>query len=187
MSTSRCSGPARSSGPTGTDVSASATGSSSIRIGTPTPAPRRSRSAHRTGRARDPDRSAAARARAIETLQQNRELVHDEEIWIAFTEQIVLGMGGEPGAARACAAEMVREWERHENFSLYEDALPVLDELRRHEISIGVISNGERGLDEFVEHHALDGDAIVGSKAHGRVKPHASIFVAALQALDAEP
>ena len=135
----------------------------------------------------DPDRYADARARAIETLQQNRELVHNEEIWIAFTEQIVLGMGGEPGAACVCAAEMVREWERHENFSLYEDALPVLDELRRHEISIGLISNGQRDLDEFVEHHALDVDAIVGSKAHGRVKPHASIFVAALQALDAEP
>ena len=73
-----------------------------------------------------------ARARAIETLQQNHELVHDEEIWIAFTEQIVLGMGGDPGGPRACATDMVREWERHENFSLYEDALPVLDELRRH-------------------------------------------------------
>ncbi len=113
--------------------------------------------------------------------------MHDEEIWIAFTEQIVLGMGGDAGAARACATEMVREWERHENFSLYEDALPVLDELRRHEIKIGLISNGQRDLDEFVEHHALAVDAVVGSKAHGRVKPHASIFVAALQALDVRP
>jgi putative hydrolase of the HAD superfamily len=81
----------------------------------------------------------------------------------------------------------VREWERHENFSLYEDALPVLEELRRREIRIGLISNGQRDLEEFVEHHALDVDAVVGSKAHGRVKPHASIFVAALQALGAEP
>ena len=30
-------------------------------------------------------------------------------------------------------------------------------------------------------------DAVVGSKAHGRVKPHASIFVAALQALAVGP
>jgi HAD superfamily hydrolase (TIGR01549 family) len=64
---------------------------------------------------------------------------------------------------------------------------PVLDELRRHEIKIGLISNGQRDLEEFAVHHALDVDAIVGSKAHGRVKPHASIFVAALQALDARP
>ena len=141
----------------------------------------------RHGLTLDPDRYAAARADAIDTLQHNHELVHDEEIWIAFTEQIVLGMGGEPGAARECATDMVREWERHENFSLYEDALPVLDELRRRKLKIGLISNGQRDLEEFVEHHGLDVDAVVGSKAHGRVKPHASIFVAALQALDVRP
>jgi putative hydrolase of the HAD superfamily len=63
----------------------------------------------------------------------------------------------------------------------------MLDELRRHEITIGLISNGQRDLDEFVEHHAPEVDAVVGSKAHGRVKPHASIFVAALGALDVRP
>jgi putative hydrolase of the HAD superfamily len=141
----------------------------------------------RHGLALDPSLYGDARAHAIETLQQNHELVHDEEIWIAFTEQIVLRMGGDPSRARACAAEMVREWERHENFSLYEDAIPVLDELRRHRLKIGLISNGQRDLDEFAEHHALEVDAVVGSKAHGRVKPHASIFVAALQALAVGP
>jgi putative hydrolase of the HAD superfamily len=141
----------------------------------------------RHGLALVPDRYPEARANAIETLQRNHELVHDEEIWIAFTEQIVLGMGGDASGARACARDMVREWERHENFSLYEDALPVLDELRRNEIKIGLISNGQRDLEEFTEHHVLDVDAVVGSKAHGRVKPHASIFVAALQALDVAP
>ena len=125
-----------------------------------------------------------ARAHAIATLQANHELVHDEEVWIAFTEQIVLGMGGDAGGARACAVDMVREWERHENFSLYEDALPVLDELRRHGLKIGLISNGQRDLEEFTEHHLLEVDTVVGSKAHGRIKPHASIFVAALEALD---
>jgi HAD superfamily hydrolase (TIGR01549 family) len=141
----------------------------------------------RHGLVLDPDRYDAARANAIETLQHNHSLVHDEEVWIAFTEQIVLGMGGDPSGARACATDMVREWERHENFSLYEDALPVLDELRRHSIRIGLISNGQRDLDEFTAHHALDVDAVVGSKAHGRIKPHASIFVAALQLLEVEP
>jgi putative hydrolase of the HAD superfamily len=82
---------------------------------------------------------------------------------------------------------MVREWERHENFSLYEDALPVLDELRRNRIKIGLVTNGQRDLDEFVEHHRLQVDARVGSKAHGRIKPHPSIFVAALAELHATP
>jgi len=135
----------------------------------------------------DPDRYGRARAAAIAEIQRHHELVHDEEVWIAFTEQIVLRMGGDPGGARACATDMVSEWERHENFSLYEDALPVLEELRRHDLKIGLISNGQRDLDEFAAHHDLEVDAIVGSKAHGRVKPHASIFFAALQALAVSP
>ena len=141
----------------------------------------------RHGLTLDPDLYGAARAAAIEELQHNHELVHDEEIWIAFTEQIVLGMGGDASGARECAIDMVREWERHDNFSLYDDALPVLDELRRHGLRIGLISNGQRELDEFAAHHDLVVDAIVGSKAHGRVKPHASIFMAALEALGVAP
>ncbi|MDH4101905.1 MAG: HAD family hydrolase [Thermoleophilia bacterium] len=141
----------------------------------------------RHGLTLDPDLYGAARGSAIEELQRNHELVHDEEIWIAFTEQIVLHMGGDFSGARACATDMVREWERHENFSLYEDALPVLDELRRRALKIGLISNGQRDLDEFATHHDLEVDAIVGSKTHGRVKPHASIFMAALEALDVSP
>jgi putative hydrolase of the HAD superfamily len=141
----------------------------------------------RHGLTLDPVRYSDARAAAIETLQRDRELVHDEEVWIAFTEQIVLGMGGDAPIARSCAVDMVREWERHENFALYEDALPVLDDLRTRGIKIGLVSNGQRDLDEFTAHHALEVDAVVGSKAHGRVKPHASIFVAALRALDVTP
>ena len=139
----------------------------------------------RHGLALDPARYDEARAAAIHTLQRDRELVHDEEVWIAFTEQIVRGMGGDADGAHECATDMVREWERHENFSLYEDALPVLEELRRNRLKIGLISNGQRDLEEFKQHHLLDVDAVVGSKAHGRVKPHASIFVAALDALEA--
>ena len=82
---------------------------------------------------------------------------------------------------------LVREWERHENFALYEDALPVLDELRRHRLKIGLVTNGQRDLDEFVAHHRLDVDAMVGSKAHGRIKPDPSIFEAALEQLEAAP
>ena len=131
----------------------------------------------------DPKRYEDARGAAIEKLQAQRTLVHDEEVWIAFTEQIVLGMGGEPARARACAADLVREWERHENFALYEDALPVLEELRRHGLRLGLVSNGQRDLEEFAVHHALEVDAMVGSRSHGRIKPHPSIFVAALRAI----
>ena len=60
--------------------------------------------------------------------------------------------------ARACAVEIVRAWERHDNFDLYEDALPVLEALRAHGLRIGLVSNGQRDLEEFARHHALDVD-----------------------------
>jgi HAD superfamily hydrolase (TIGR01662 family) len=141
----------------------------------------------RHGLALDPARYEQARLDAIDELQRQRDLVHDVEVWVAFTERIVVGMGGDPAGSRACAADMVREWERHENFSLYEDALPVLEELRAHGLKLGVVSNGERDLDEFVSHHGLEVDVAVGSKSHGVRKPDPSIFEAALAALGVAP
>jgi len=141
----------------------------------------------RHGLTLDPARYEDARLAAIEEVQHHPELVHDEEIWIAFTEQIMVGMGGEPGGCRACAVDMVREWERHDNFHLYEDAMPALDEMRRHGLRVGLISNGQRDLAEFAEHHGLDVDVTVGSTAHGRIKPHPSIFESALTALEVGP
>jgi putative hydrolase of the HAD superfamily len=135
----------------------------------------------------DPSLYETARLAALADLQRHPELVHDEEVWIAFTEDIVRGMGGDAGGSRACAVDMVREWERHENFSLYEDALPVLEELRRHRLLIGLVSNGQRDLREFVHHHGLVVDVAVGSAAHGRQKPHPSIFEAALATLRIAP
>jgi putative hydrolase of the HAD superfamily len=137
----------------------------------------------RHGLVLDPDRYAGARVDAIATLQQNHELVHDEEIWIAFTEDIVRGMGGDAEGSRACAVEIVRRWEIHANFDLYDDAIPLLEALRAHELRIGLISNGQRDLEAFARHHALDVDVAVGSKTHGRTKPHASIFETALASL----
>ena len=135
------------------------------------------------GLAFDPARYESGRLAAIDEVQQHPELVHDEEVWILFTEQIMVGMGGEPGRCRECAVEMVRRWERHHNFSLYDDALPALAEMRRHGLRIGLISNGQRDLEEFAQHHELDVDVACGSLAHGRIKPHPSIFEAALEAL----
>ncbi len=131
----------------------------------------------------DPGRYEEARLAAFEDLRAHPEYVHDEEIWVAFTEDIVRGMGGDADGARACAADMVRRWEIHANFNLYDDAVPVLEALRDHGLRIGLVSNGQRDLEAFALHHRLDVDAAVGSKSHGRTKPHASIFESALSAL----
>ena len=135
----------------------------------------------------EPTRYEEARLAAFAKLRGHPELVHDEEIWIAFTEDIVRGMGGAAAGARACAVEIVRRWEDHANFDLYDDAAPALEEMRRHGLGIGLISNGQRDLEDFARHHRLDVDVAVGSKSHGRTKPHASIFESALSALGVVP
>jgi HAD superfamily hydrolase (TIGR01549 family) len=141
----------------------------------------------RHGLVLDAARYDDARAAAIETLQKHPELEHDEEIWVAFTERIVRGMGGDAEGAHEVAVEMTHAWELHENFELYEDVLPVLGELRAHGLRIGLVSNTGRNLDEFISHHRLDVDAALASGAHGWTKPHRSIFLAVLERLGIEP
>ena len=145
------------------------------------------RRAEQFGLRLDPARYEEARAAAVETLERHPELVHDEEIWIAFTERIVRGMGGEGDVAHECAVAIERAWEEHGNFDLYEDALPVLDRLRRAGLRIGLVSNGARDLGSFVVHHRLEVDAAVGSREHGWTKPHETIFRAALERLGVQP
>ena len=135
----------------------------------------------------DSGRYEDARAAAVTALERHPELEHDEEIWVAFTERIVRGMGGEGERARECAAAIERAWEEHGNFDLYEDALPVLEELRRLDLKLALVSNGVRDLEAFVAHHGLDVDAAVCSRDHGWVKPHETIFRAALERLGVEP
>jgi putative hydrolase of the HAD superfamily len=130
----------------------------------------------------DPARYDDARRNAIATLKRHPELDHDEEVWILFTERIIEGMGG-AGSTYDCAAEMTRAWERADHFELYDDVLPVLDALRRHDLKLGLLSNTARDLDEFVEHHRLDVDAVLTSRVHGKTKPHDSIFHAMLERL----
>jgi HAD superfamily hydrolase (TIGR01509 family) len=65
--------------------------------------------------------------------------------------------------------------------------LPVLAELRRHRLKIGLVSNTARDLDHFVEHHRLDVDAVVSSGHFGKTKPHPSIFEFVLRRLEVPP
>jgi HAD superfamily hydrolase (TIGR01662 family) len=135
----------------------------------------------------DPARYEAARDAALVDLRRHPELEHDDEIWFRFTERIVRGMGGDADSAYDCAVEITRGWERHENFELYDDAVPVLAELRAAGLRIGLVSNSARDVREFARHHGLDVDAGISSFHHGRTKPHASIFRAVLDLLAVEP
>ena len=141
----------------------------------------------RYGLTLDPALYDDARLRAIETLERHPELDHDEALWIAFTERIVRGMGGDGAGAHECALAMMRAWEQAEHFELYDDVLPTLETLRGHGVGLGLVSNTGRDLDAFVRHHGLDVDVAVGSRGHGKTKPHPSIFLAVLERLEVAP
>ena len=141
----------------------------------------------RFGLSLDPARYAEARMAALEDLEHHPELDHDEEIWVRFTEDIIRGMGGNGAGVRDVAEAITDGWLHSENFELYEDAIPVLETLRRHDLKIGLVSNTSRDLDAFIRHFALDVDAWLASGRHGKVKPSPTIFRAVLDLLEAEP
>jgi putative hydrolase of the HAD superfamily len=150
-------------------------------------AERYARIAARHGLTLETSRYEEAREAAVLNLKRHPELLHDESLWHRFTEEIVIGMGGPEEIASECATEIEEGWAVSENFELFEDALPALEELRAAGLKIGLVSNGIRDLKEFVAHHRLDVDAIVDSRSHGRVKPHPTIFQAALELLGVAP
>src|SRR5437588_2721894 len=145
------------------------------------------RAGERHGLRLDPTRYEQARDAALVDLRRHPELEHDDEIWFRFTERIVRGMGGDADSAYACAVEITRAWERHENFELYDDVPDALAALRAAGLRIGLVSNSSRDVHDFARHHRLDVDAGISSFHHGHTKPHASISRAVLDLLDAEP
>jgi putative hydrolase of the HAD superfamily len=135
----------------------------------------------------DPALYKEARTKAVEGLRKHPDFRHDEEIWVAFTERIIRGMGGNSDHAYQCAVEMTKAWEHAHNFDLFDDALPVLDVLKERGLKLGLVSNTGRDIDEFLAHHRLPIDAALSSKTHGKVKPHPTIFRAVLERLEVEP
>ena len=133
----------------------------------------------------DPDLFEPTRRAALAELKRHPELVHDDELWVSFSEQIIRGMGGAGEGVRSLAETMVLAWERAEHFELYDDVLPTLAELRSHGLRLGLVSNTARDLPAFVSHHRLDVDAAIGAREHGKTKPDPSIFVAVLAELGA--
>ena len=145
------------------------------------------RMGRRFGLELDPAAYREARAKAVEGLHKHPDFRHDEEIWVAFTERIIRGMGGNSDRAYECALEMTKAWEQAHNFDLFDDAIPVLETLRGYGLKLGLVSNTGRDVDDFLAHHNIRVDAALSSRVHGKVKPHPTIFRAVLDRLGVPP
>ena len=85
--------------------------------------------------------------------------------------------------------EIYDEWALCQHFALYDDVQPALERLHRAGLQIGLISNTHRCLTSFQIHFELSQFITVAlsSSDHGYMKPHPSIFEAALKLVGATP
>jgi len=131
----------------------------------------------------EPSRFAHAVRAASVILDAQQEHVYDGGIFVQYTRRIIEEMGGAGPSLDSCAREIYDEWASCHHFHLYDDVAPVLRELARRGVKIGLISNSHRSLAAFEQHFELDGliSAAISSAEHGYLKPHPSIFEAALK------
>jgi len=132
------------------------------------------------------DRAVAA---ASVVLDEAQDHAYDPQIFIDYTSRVIEGMGGSGPAIAACAREMYDEWAGNQHFLLYDDVAEVFAGLRRRGLLIGLISNSHRCLASFQSHFELEGlvSAAISSSEHGYLKPHPSIFEAALRLVGVTP
>jgi putative hydrolase of the HAD superfamily len=129
------------------------------------------------------DRAVAS---AAPILDRPASANYDAEIFVRYTSHILEQMGARGGRLEACAREIYGEWAACQHFELFDDVAPALRELDRAGLRIGLISNSHRCLASFQSHFELDGliACAVSSSEHGLMKPHPSIFRAALDLIE---
>jgi HAD superfamily hydrolase (TIGR01662 family) len=134
----------------------------------------------------DPARFSAAVAAASSILDEEQEHIYDPEIFVRYTQRIIEEMGGRGERVGAIAREVYDEWAACQHFFLYDDVTAVLRELAARGLKLGLISNSHRCLVSFQQHFELNGliAGAVSSAEHGYMKPHSSIFEAALKLVD---
>jgi putative hydrolase of the HAD superfamily len=108
---------------------------------------------------------------------------YDAQLYVDYTRRIIEGMGGRGTAVEVAAREIYDEWAACRHFTLYDDVPDVLRALHASGVKIGLISNSHRCLASFETHFELSGlfTVAVSSVEHGYMKPHPSIFEAALR------
>lgn len=131
----------------------------------------------------DPARFERAVAAASCLLEPEGE-IYDPELFVRYTRRIIEGMGGCGAGLDAAARAIYDEWAACHHFSLYEEVGEVLRGLHQAGVKIGLISNTQRCLASFERHFELEGlfAVALSSFEHGYMKPHPSIFEAALRA-----
>jgi HAD superfamily hydrolase (TIGR01662 family) len=131
------------------------------------------------------DAAVAGASGALDSTDQ----LYDDALFINYTMRIIELMGGQGPDVETVAREIYDDWAEHRHFELYDDVREALQTLARRGHRLGVISNSHRPLDSFESYFELDGliSVKVSSYDHGFMKPHPSIFEAALRRMGVSP
>ena len=145
--------------------------------------------AARHGLAVDSAAFSAAVASASVELDRAQDDIYRAEPFIRYARHVLEHMGGAGPGLDPCAREIYEEWAACQHFSLYDDVQSTLKHLHTTGVRIGLISNTHRCLASFQSHFELEPyiSAALSSSDHGYMKPHPSIFEAALKLADATP
>jgi putative hydrolase of the HAD superfamily len=122
-------------------------------------------------------------------LLDSADQLYDPELFVSYTRRIIELMGGSGVHVDRVAREIYEDWALNHHFSLYADVQDTLVALHGHGVRLGLISNGHRCLASFQSHFELDGliSATVSSSDHGFLKPHPTIFRAAMDLMQVAP
>ena len=130
----------------------------------------------------DPARFESAVAAASFILDEVEDPIYDAALFVHYTATIIEHMGGRGAGVVRVAERIYEQWAGNHHFEMYDDVAAVLGELSARGLVLGVISNSHRSLDAFREHFQLGAllTAAISSAEHGYMKPHHSIFEAAM-------
>ena len=131
----------------------------------------------------DVTRFDEAVAAASFILDEVETQVYDPHLFIHYTATIIEHLGGRGAEVLRVAERIYEQWAANHHFEIYDDVAPVLAELAARGLVLGVISNSHRSLEAFKTHFQLDSliTTTISSAQHGFMKPHRSIFAAALE------
>ena len=122
-------------------------------------------------------------------LLESVDHLYEDALFVRYTRRIIELMGGTGPEVEVAAREIYEDWAEHRHFVLYDDVREALVSLKARGYSLGLISNSHRPLGSFGAHFELEGliSVTVSSAEHGFLKPHPSIFRAALDLMRIGP
>jgi HAD superfamily hydrolase (TIGR01662 family) len=121
-------------------------------------------------------------------LLDSPDRLYDDDLFIRYTARIIELMGGSGPGVEQVARDIYDDWAEHRHFELYDDVPDALRILKAEGFRLGLISNSHRPLESFEAHFHLEGliSVRVSSADHGFLKPHPSIFRAALELMQVD-